>query len=522
MLNLKKSKKIYYTLFLILFSFWINQYYGYIGILPLDSFLIFNSGYDVLNGYYPFKDYWTIKGVLLDLLQGLFFKFFGVSWFSYVLHASFFNCIITLATFFTLIRFNLNINLSLFYSVCVAILTYPTAGTPFSDHHASILSILCLFIFVLAVRTKKNIFWFFMPIVMGLAFFSKQAPSSYFILIISLLSMIYFIFNFNIKKIVYGLTGTLVLLTIFFVLMEVGQINFLSFWEQYILFPQSLGGTRLEWVFPLEFQRVVLRFKLIHLSILILFIVMIKNAKMKLKNIIKSESLIILSLISSAFALILHQMMTINAIFIYFVIPIFCGFSHSFNKNYFKNKKFITSFLVILTLSSTLYYHETYVSNRRFMDLEKANLNKSIDGENLNEMFKKIKWITFFYPKNPKFEISNLKDAINIIKNDNRKKMLVTDYQFISVLLSIYDFSPTRFWYQHHGYPSKENKYFKHWKSFFIKKLKNNKIKIIYMIKPLHGESNPLINILNDDCFEKQKLSEIVDIFILTKCNVLN
>ena len=88
------------VVFLIFFSITFNQYYGYIGILPIDSFLIFNSGYDVMNGYYPFKDYWTIKEPFIDLIQAIFFKLFGVSWFSYVLHASIFNCIITIFTFF--------------------------------------------------------------------------------------------------------------------------------------------------------------------------------------------------------------------------------------------------------------------------------------------------------------------------------------------------------------------------------------------------------------------------------------
>ena len=96
----KNIQSITFIIFLILFSIMFNQYYGYIGILPIDSFLIFNSGYDLMNGAYPFKDYWTIKEPFIDLLQAIFFKLFGVSWFSYVFHASVFNCIITLCTFF--------------------------------------------------------------------------------------------------------------------------------------------------------------------------------------------------------------------------------------------------------------------------------------------------------------------------------------------------------------------------------------------------------------------------------------
>ena len=64
----EKIKILIYIFLLVIFSISINQYYGYRGILPIDSFLVFNSGYDFLNGYYPFKDYWTIKEPFIDFL----------------------------------------------------------------------------------------------------------------------------------------------------------------------------------------------------------------------------------------------------------------------------------------------------------------------------------------------------------------------------------------------------------------------------------------------------------------------
>ena len=72
MKNLFVQKEYIYPVVLALFSLSINQYYGYVGILPIDSFLIFNSGYDLLNGFYPFKDYWTIKEPFIDLIQAIF------------------------------------------------------------------------------------------------------------------------------------------------------------------------------------------------------------------------------------------------------------------------------------------------------------------------------------------------------------------------------------------------------------------------------------------------------------------
>ena len=196
--NLKK-KKIFYFIILLVCSISFNQYYGYIGITPIDSFLIFNSGYDTMNGYFPFKDYYTTTGPLLDVVQALFFKIFGVSWFSYVLHASVINFIITIATFYTLIKFELNINYCFFYALLVSILAYPTAGTPFMDHHSAFLSVVALFSFILALKTKSNFYWFVLPICLGLAFLSKQVPAGYIFVIVSILSIIYFSFNFNIK-----------------------------------------------------------------------------------------------------------------------------------------------------------------------------------------------------------------------------------------------------------------------------------------------------------------------------------
>ena len=171
------EKKYIYPLVIFLFSISVNQYYGYIGILPIDSFLIFNSGYDLLNGFYPFKDYWTIKEPFIDLLQAFFFKVLGVSWFSYVLHASIFNFIISISTYSILRYFRLSANLSFLYAFCVAALTYPTAGTPFSDHHTLIFCILSLYLFFITIKTNNKFFWFLIPFLLGFSFLIKTSSN---------------------------------------------------------------------------------------------------------------------------------------------------------------------------------------------------------------------------------------------------------------------------------------------------------------------------------------------------------
>ena len=87
-----------------------------------------------------------------------------------------------------------------------------------------------------------------------------------------------------------------------------------------------------------------------------------------------------ISVISFCLLTIMHQLMTINAIFIYCLIPIFCGFSHIYSKKYL-NKKIISRFLITLTLCSTVYYYFNYIKNRTFMDLRGVDLENSVDGK---------------------------------------------------------------------------------------------------------------------------------------------
>ena len=122
-----------------------------------------------------------------------------------------------------------------------------------------------------------------------------------------------------------------------------------------------------------------------------------------------------------------------------------------------------------------------------------------------------------FYPDDPQKEANYIKEAFKIIEADKNKKMIVTDYAFISVFLKQYDYSPTRFWYDFHGYPSKNSKYFKYWSEFVLGILRNNNIQNIYVLLPLHGETKPLENILNN-CYKKEIFSKVFYKLNLKNC----
>ena len=74
-INISAHKDKILIFFLFLFSLLINQYYGNKGIFPLDSFAYFDTGFRILLGEYPFKDYWIIHGPFIDYFQSFFFLF---------------------------------------------------------------------------------------------------------------------------------------------------------------------------------------------------------------------------------------------------------------------------------------------------------------------------------------------------------------------------------------------------------------------------------------------------------------
>jgi hypothetical protein len=275
----------------------------------------------------------------------------------------------------------------------VSIIAYPIAGTPFLDQHSTIFSLLALYSFILSIKTKLDFYWFFIPIFLGLAFLSKQVPAVYIGIIIMSASFVYFINNLNFKKILLLFTGTFFIIIIFSLFFIYNEISFLSFFEQYILFPLTIGEHRITSFFhTLEFNKLVTRFKLIHISQLVLLIIVIKNIIKNYKYLMSNEFLILISIIFTSYALIYHELLTLKQKFIFFIIPILLGFSHSYYEKNFSKKNYIVYLLIFLGIGSTLYYKITYGDNRRFQALENVNFNKSINSDIIDVKLKNLKW----------------------------------------------------------------------------------------------------------------------------------
>ena len=70
-----KINNIFIYLILAFFSFFFNFWVSNNGVFPIDTFLHYDSGYKILNGEVPVRDYWVIHGITLDYIQSIFFYF---------------------------------------------------------------------------------------------------------------------------------------------------------------------------------------------------------------------------------------------------------------------------------------------------------------------------------------------------------------------------------------------------------------------------------------------------------------
>ena len=221
------------VLFLILFSFFISYYYGFKGIIPLDDFVNLNTGYRFYTGDLPFRDYYEVTGPFLSILQGFFFKIFGLSWKTFVFNSAIINCFTSLIIFFCFLNISKNKNLSLIIAILFSILFYPNNGVPGVDHHAWSLALISLFLFYIGLNMNKFVYIFFSILALFFSFFIKQVPSSY---ILILMTLLYISQCYKEKKIVHFfkiIFTTLFIITSIIFLMKINEIELNSVFQQY-------------------------------------------------------------------------------------------------------------------------------------------------------------------------------------------------------------------------------------------------------------------------------------------------
>ena len=505
-----KEKNSYFFadyIILILISFYINYYYSNVGVLAQDTFAYYDTSFRILNGSVPFKDYWTVSGPFIDYLQAFIFYFLGVSWKNYIISGSILNSLITILFYHSLIVFNQNKFSSLFYAACFSILANPSMGVPFPDHFSTFFSLIGIFFFLFAIKNHKKIFWFLIPICFFFAFFCKQSPSSY-ILIVLLISFCFYFFGYRkFSSIKYLAVSTIFCLVFFSIFIIENEINIKQFLYQYILFPQTIAEKRMN-EYHFTFNSIFLQYKFIYVYLVPLIIITFINFK---KNFFLQDKLFFYNLIAILLSIILifHQSITKNFIFIFFLVPFLGSLIHASLSKSIKGKKFIVTFLVTLTIFITTKYHLRFNEDRKMLNLENINIKNNADSELIHPSLKGLKWITYTFPEAPIKEIELVKNSLETIKNDKSKKMLLTDYLFFSSVLEEDLHNPTR-WpsLQDASNPDTKNIYHPIYKEFIKDLINLKKIETLYTTVDNQGDI--FLKIFDEKCLKTKEINDFL------------
>ncbi len=510
-----------------LFGVLICQYTGNRGVFPIDSFSHFDTGFRVLNGDHAFKDYWIVSGFIIDYLQSFIFNVFGINWQTYLLNASLLNGFVSLLVYILLNNLGLNFKLSFFYAICFSILAYPSSGTPFVDHHSTLLSFIAVLSLIKAIQSNKFIFWFFIPTFLFLAFLSKQVPATYIFFSILILIAIHTSHQEKkdlIKIAALLLSSSIIMISGLIIFFKINDIDINSFIIQYLKYPNTIGLERYADI-NYDFKNVFLDFKLIYLVLFFLTVLTLRNFKMvenfSYKNLDFKIFLICVLLFLS---LAHHTILTKNQIFIFFLIPFFLGYAstqlNTFTKNYVN---YINIFFVIFCLVITLKYHYRFNIERKFHELQNVQISQAINSNVISEKLGGLKWISPNSKNNEDIisEIKFLNNFKNILEKDPEEKIVLTNYSFFSVLTdkNISGFSR---WYpgDNSAFPTEGNKYWKDYKDLMISVINRREIKSIYILPDI-SRSN-LFNYINLKCFDEQSLMfEIVKYVRNDNCNDL-
>ena len=519
---------IFFYFFIFFFSFSVNYFYANLGVFPIDTFAFFDTAYNILLERHPFRDIWTTTGPVVDYMQAFAFKMFGLNWWSYVAHASIINSIVSIFFYETLLRFKLNKYLSLFYSLSFSILGYTVSGTPFAYLHSYMFSILAILIFFHCIKFKSRTAFFFLPITIFFAFFSMQNPATFIGINILFFLGIFFYYNFQLRLVASLISGSFLVLIIFLIYLITTKVPLENIWQQYFLFPLSLGESRIignekaigTLISITALKDVFSDLKFINFYVLIFLLITIFD--LFKKKLSKEYFIINFSLIFLGISLIFNQIITSNQVYIFSIIPLLGAFFHIYLKERYPHFIKIQFFIASLVLFCVCKYHIEYNTERKFMDLQNVNLQNYADASLIDVKFKGLKWITPQYKDNPEEELNLIKEAAIYIKKEKDSKMVLTHYQFFSFLLEENLNIPNR-WYTHDNisYPLKNHKYFEFYKKHINKIIDTAVVKVVFTIGRPKGSSSfeHFQKYLDNVCFTKNKINKITTSYILKKCN---
>ena len=504
-----------YLLIIVIYSFCINFYYGNLGVYPIDTFLHYDSAYRILKKEFPIKDYWIVSGFIIEFIQSIFFKVLGINWFAYIFHSSLINLITSVIVFYFFLDLKLNSLRAFVYTLSFSTLAYTFSGTPFVDHHASFFLMIATFMMIKLISDPYNKTYLLLIIILSFfSFLSKQVPVVYAFFTQGILLIIFFREHKNVYFYQYIFLYIFTIFLIFFAFLYLLKIDVYLFIKEYIFYPSTIGSDRF-FLFEKSFEKFFNQYKFLIIPLLISIFLKIKLISNKSNN-NKNNIFKYLILISFVTTLILHQLLTKNQIFIYFLIPLIFGILDKDLELFFNKKKNLVSIILILILALiTFKYHVRYNEERKFHELSRINLDEAIDAKYIHESLTGLKWINPFFNGNPKDEIELIKEGISQIEKEDDELMLITHYLFFDSITKKNMNMPSKtFTTDGISFPVKGSKYFLLYNSFLKNHLSKKKIKKVYFFNHENLSQKIISNNISNNCYKekKDKLFTILEI----------
>ncbi len=519
MINLSKTiilkTNFFYIIIISLFSFFINFYYSRLGSFPIDTFLHYDSASRILRGELPVRDYWIVSGLVVDFIQSLFFKIFGINWFAYILHSSLFNLIISLFIYYFFLSLSLSKHKALIFSISFATLSYTISGTPFVDLHAIYFLLFSTLLIFNNINTKKNYIWFIIIGLFFLSFLSKQVPAAYTLIFYGFILLLYFLKIKNFKIIFIVILSFFIFVIFVGIFLKYNEINLKLFYIQYLSYPRSIGSSRF---FEISLDDFMNKFKFILFPLFVLTYTHIKKNRL---NFFTEEMIKWAIFLTFTIILLFHQIMTKNQIYIYFLIPLLFAFlDKEIIGSNLKYKKYISIVTILLLFFVTIKYHVRFNENRKFHELTSNQLNKTVDAKIINENLNGLKWINPSFNSNPLNEAVILAKAqANLDNNFSSEIMLITHYLFLdSVTKKKLNYPNKTFTIDGTSMPLLGNEYYNTYRQYLLNKIKKNKIKEILFFKHENLSQTVVSNYIKQECY---KIDED-EIFYILKLKCLN
>lgn len=160
--------------------------YGRMGFMALDDSIVFDGGWRILSGQLPLRDFYAPNGFVPMWMQALFFQLGGVHWWSFLVHAALLNGLFAVMVCMFLRKVGASMALALYYGLLSSLLLYVPVGNPYMEQHAFFFGFWAVFQLWIACRSRiswvRKISFFAVAVLLGLAYLSKQIPSTFMLL----------------------------------------------------------------------------------------------------------------------------------------------------------------------------------------------------------------------------------------------------------------------------------------------------------------------------------------------------